>query len=88
MARFHDSYVSREGLFSIGRDEVSGCHYLSIPVSNRMVDYEEYYRLSAEQLLTFEADRTAARAFADQCRMRQHDDLLILKSGSDRGEPK
>ena len=88
MARFQDIYFSRQALFSVGRDETTGNYYLSIPVSNRMVDYEEYYLLSNEQFTRFEADRAEAEKFADECRKRRHDDLLILKPGSDRGEPR
>ncbi len=88
MARFQDIHVYREALFSIGKDETTGSYYLSIPVSNRMVDYEEYYQISDQQFQAFEADRAAAQVFADQCRKRRHDDRLILKPGSDRGEPR
>ena len=86
MTRFQHIYVSRELLFSIGRDETTGGYYLSIPVSNRLTDYEEYYRISEQQFTAFEADLTAAQSFAQQCRKRRHDDRLILKPGTDRGE--
>ena len=88
MARFQDIHVYREELFSLGKDQTTGGYYLSIPVSNRMVDYEEYYRISDEQFQAFQADGAAARVFAEQCRKRRHDDLLILKPGSDRGKPR
>ena len=87
MGRFETLFISRERLFSFGRDTVSGEAFLSIPVANRMIDYEEYYRLSLEQLRAFQSDVQAARAFADRCRKRRCDHLLILKPGSDRGEP-
>ncbi len=86
-ARFRTLFVSREQLFSLGRDSLSGEPYLAIPVANRMTDYEEYYRITPDQLTAFQADLPAARAFADQCRARRHDTLLILKPGADRGEP-
>ncbi|VVN69955.1 hypothetical protein PS833_00345 [Pseudomonas fluorescens] len=35
-------YVNREELFSLGIEETSGRFYVSFPVSNGMVDYEEY----------------------------------------------
>lgn len=35
----------------------------------------------------FLADRTAAIEFVEACRQRQHEDLLILKPGTNRGTP-
>ena len=80
-------HVSRADYCALGWDSVEACHYLSIPVSNRMTDYDEYYRLSATEFETLAADRAAARAFADSCRRRELDDRLILPLGSDRGDP-
>ncbi len=88
MARFQDIRVYSEALFSIGNDQTTGSYYLSIPVFNQMVDYDEYYRISDAKFRAFQADGAAAQAFAEQCRKRRHDDLLILKPGSDRGEPR
>ena len=44
--RFIDTKVSKEGRYSLGIEQESGEHYISIPVANPYVDYEEYYRLS------------------------------------------
>lgn len=85
--RFTDTHVFRQGRFSLGRDQQSGGFYLSIPVANRMVEYEEYYRLTAEQYRLFVADEAAALAFADACRERRCDEALLLAPGSDRGVP-
>ncbi len=85
--RFSDVFVSREDRYSIGAELDSGRLYVSIPVSNGVVDYEEYYAISAEQSDVFLADRTAAIEFVEACRQRQHDDLLILKPGTNRGTP-
>ena len=57
--KFSDVFVSREDRYSIGAELDSGGHYVSIPVSNGVVDYEEYYAISAEQSEVFLADRTA-----------------------------
>ncbi|OBJ37432.1 hypothetical protein A5630_04655 [Mycolicibacterium mucogenicum] len=85
--RFSDVFVSREDRYSIGAELDSGRLYVSIPVSNGVVDYEEYYAISGEQSDVFLADRTAAIEFVEACRQRQHDDLLILKPGTNRGTP-
>jgi hypothetical protein len=85
--RFQDEHLSREGRFSIGIDTGTGGAYLSIPVGNSLVDYEEYYRLSPDEHRRFAADTAVATAFADECRARLYDSRLILQPGSDRGEP-
>jgi hypothetical protein len=46
--KFDDIFISRENYFSLGFEEVSGAHYLSIPVGNR--DYDEYYRITPTSL--------------------------------------
>lgn len=84
---FDDAYFSREHRFSLGTETGSRRRYLSIPVSNGLVDYEEYYELSPEQYDAFLADPGAAVPFAEECRNRQHDDLLIQKPGWNRGTP-
>jgi hypothetical protein len=83
--RFTDTSASRELRLSIGIEEESGKYYLSIPVSNRLVDYEEYYEISEDALEAYGADLDTALSFADQCRGRKNDHLLIQKPGSDRG---
>ncbi len=40
--KFSDTFVSREDRYSIGAELDSGRPYVSIPVSNGVVDYEEY----------------------------------------------
>ena len=79
--------VSRELRFSLGIEEDSGRYYLSIPVSNRMVDYEEYYEIDRAAFERYRADPEAARGFLERCRNREVDAQLILKPGSDRGVP-
>lgn len=83
--RFTNIHVSRAHFYALGRDEQTGERYLSIPVSNRLVDYEEYYRLDPAEFDTFMTDEGAAQAFAEVCRARGNDERLILKPGTDRG---
>lgn len=83
--RFIELTVNLEERYSLGRDEATGDYYLSIPVSNQMIDYEEFYRLSADEYESFAHDASTAAAFADACRKRHRDDRLILQPGSDRG---
>ena len=83
----HDTYFSRESRYSLGIDLDTDGHYASLPVSNGVVDYEEYFALTPDQYSLFLADPVAAEAFIEECRRREHDALLILKPGSNRGTP-
>ena len=85
--RFQDRKVYEQQHFSIGFDTLSKTYYLSIPVSNGLVDYEEYYVIP--QYWAEDSDRYLAEleAFAQRCRAHQVDDLLIQKPGSNRGTP-
>jgi len=82
-----DEFVSREHHYSLGIDEDSGDYFASLPVSNGVVDYEEYYRVSAAEYAQFLADPTKALEFIEHCRLRQHDNLLMQQPGWNRGTP-
>ena len=84
---FNDVAISRENKFSIGIEVESGKYYLSIPVANNLVDYEEYYVLTEEAFEAYKADMSLALDFVQKCRERMNDDLLLQKPGKDRGRP-
>lgn len=86
--RFQDVAINRENMFTLGRDQQTGDAYLSIPVVNRIVDYDEYYRLSEEEFERLRSDEEAGAAFAKSCRERREDERLILQPGADRGTPR
>lgn len=85
--KFDDTYFSREDRYSIGIESMSGRYYGSIPVSNGIVDYEEYYELTSDQYHQFLGDREAAIEFIEACRRHEHDDLLLQQPGNNRGTP-
>jgi len=85
--KFLDLYVSRRERFTIGIEEDSGRYYVSIPVSNPYVDYEEYYEISKSQFNEFQCDVRLACEFVYACRRHEKDDLLIVKPGTLRGTP-
>jgi hypothetical protein len=87
VVKFEDTYFSREDRYSLGIESASGRNYASIPVSNGIVDYEEYYQITADQFRQFSGDRDAAISFIESCRRHEQDDLLIQKPGSNRGTP-
>lgn len=83
--RFQDTHVNSVERFSVGQELDSGRFYLSIPVSNRLADYEEYYEISKECHDGFADDPTELSEMAEKCRKRECDHLLFIKPGSDRG---
>jgi hypothetical protein len=85
--KFDDTFFSREGRYSIGVESISGRYYASIPVSNGIVDYEEYYELTRDQYDEFLHSSAAAIEFIKPCRRREHDDLLLQRPGKNRGTP-
>lgn len=84
---FKDVFFSREDRYSIGVELDSGVHYLSIPVSNGLVDYEEYYEITESQADEFSKNTILGSEFANKCRNHLVDDKLIIKPGADRGTP-
>lgn len=85
--KFTDIDFCKNERYAIGVEEEGGIYYLSIPVSNRMVDYEEYYKVSAKEFETFKDDLKTALPFVEKCRNREMDERLFYKPGSDRGFP-
>ena len=80
-----DAFFSREERYSLGTDLETGRHYASLPVSNGVVDYEEYFELTDIQFAAFLRDRDEALAFVDACRRRERDELLMVQPGWNRG---
>ncbi|ANJ55712.1 hypothetical protein [Pseudomonas silesiensis] len=83
--KLQDIYVNREELFSLGIEKTSGRFYASFPVSNGMVDYEEYYEIDRASFELFQKNIDAAVDFVMKCRRRELDELLIEKPGTNRG---
>ncbi|MFJ3468109.1 hypothetical protein [Pseudomonas sp. NPDC090201] len=83
--KFTDMYFNREERFSLGVEETSGKFYVSFPVKNDMIEYEEYYEIDHAQFDLFQRNLSAALAFVTRCRRRELDELLIQKPGSRRG---
>lgn len=83
--KFNDVFFNEKYRFSIGVENESGKKYLSIPVSNGVVDYEEYYEINETQFSSYQKMPSKAIEFLDKCRARQLDNLLILKPGNNRG---
>jgi len=87
MKGFKDIYINKDERFSIGFDEGSNRYYISIPVSNRMVDYEEYYVLPKDTALSYDNNIEDILCIVKKCRDRKNDEHLFFKPGKDRGIP-
>jgi hypothetical protein len=85
--KFEDTFFSRDDRYSLGVESTSGRNYASIPVSNGIVDYEEYYEVTPTQYKEFLNNRDAAVEFVESCRRHERDDLLLQQPGSNRGTP-
>lgn len=71
--------------FLWGGEETSERFYVSVPVSNAMVDYEEYYEIDHPTLVRFQINLEQALAFVTLCRQRKVNDLLMVQPGQNRG---
>lgn len=85
--KFTDRHVFAQDRFSIGIEESSGKYYLSIPVANPYVEYEEYYEIDAAQFAACPSNLAELRAIATRCRERKNDARLLVAPGRLRGTP-
>ncbi|MHC8365313.1 hypothetical protein ACYZT9_05380 [Pseudomonas sp. ZT5P21] len=83
--KFNDTLINTNERFTIGIEESTEKYYVSIPVSNRLVDYDEHYQIDRNSYELYLNNPTAALDFVRRCRNRQEDELLIFKPGADRG---
>ncbi|RYZ85932.1 MAG: hypothetical protein EOP04_14935 [Proteobacteria bacterium] len=79
--------VSREAWAGVGYSEELDKYLLHIPVSNKMIDYLEYYIITEVEFKVFTSDSglSSLKSFADECRQHKHDDRLLRQPGTDRG---
>lgn len=84
---FIDKYVFREERFSVGVEETTGKYYLSIPVANLYVEYEEYYEIDPDQYDACPTNLDQLKEIAAKSRTRQNDAKLMVKPGRLRGSP-
>ncbi len=80
--------VDKEEYFSLAIDETEpGRFFIEFPVSNPMVDYSEWYEIDEATFEKYRNDLKSALPFVNECKNHLHDELLLLKPGSMRGEP-
>ncbi len=74
-------------MFSLGLNEQSGQYFIAIPVSNSMVDYQEFYEIDQTIVDQYPSNIELVKAVAEKCRKRLMDEFIIEKPGRDRGFP-
>lgn len=84
---YKNIFVSREHLYALGIDEGSGQYYLAIPADNGRITYDERYAIDRLAFERYTADSEAAIEFAERCRNREADDVLIYQPSKQRGDP-
>ncbi|MCV7101199.1 hypothetical protein [Mycobacterium palustre] len=82
-----DKFVSIDERYSFGIESKPGRCYVSIPVRDGIVEYEECYEITEDENTKLLHDEAAAVAFVEACRRREHDDLLVQRPGSEGGTP-
>ena len=66
-------------------EEETGTHYVSIPASNQLVDYEEYYRIDKRVFEKHRNDLKSLIYVADEARNYLRDNDLLIQHGPRRG---
>ena len=85
VVKFEVLKIFRQDWFAVGIETTTCTYFLSIPVSNGLTDYNEYYRISRDWAEQADSHIEELRRFAEQCRHRLHDADLMLQPGSNRG---
>jgi hypothetical protein len=87
MMQFDDIFVFKKERFSVGIERDSKKYFLSIPVSNGLVEYEEYYEIDEAEFERFSHALDTMRETAALCRERKNDARLLQQPGRNRGCP-
>jgi hypothetical protein len=87
MMQFDDIFVFKKERFAVGIETDSNKYFLSIPVSNGLVEYEEYYEIDKAEFEHFSRSLDPMREIAARCRARKNDDRLLQQPGKNRGSP-
>jgi len=67
--------------------KIRGGHTFSFPVTIGVADDEEFYGIDGQKYARFMPDPDSALPFVEECRRREHDDLLLEQPGWNRGIP-
>jgi len=68
---FTDTHVNKEKRYSLGIEKNSGEFYISFPVYNGLVEYEEYYQLTTEQYDGYPENSVELEQFLNECKSQK-----------------
>ena len=76
---FIDSFISREKQFSVGKDSISGCYYVSFlqVTENRRSEYEVYFEVPSRLIHLAKNDPIQLEQYVHECRRGEHFELKI-----------
>ncbi|MDH5178083.1 MAG: hypothetical protein OEZ39_16380 [Gammaproteobacteria bacterium] len=77
--KFVDIHINKENRFSLGTETESGKFYISIPVCNQMVDYEEYYETTKEIIDNYPHNIDEILSLIEKFIRHECDETLIIK---------
>ncbi len=77
--------VFRNERFAIKKDPDTGFFFISFPVFNGMAEYNEYYRVTEDEMKLFSEDKSLLFSFVEECKAQKHDERLLFKPGRVRG---
>jgi hypothetical protein len=87
MMNFVTIFLNKTERFSIDLETKFQKISVTIPVSNGLAEYEEFYEISEGELELFTNDDTLLKSFVHDCKNRKNDDRLLYKPGRLRGYP-
>ena len=73
--------------FGFAKDDNNHKYYLMIPVSNKMIDYVEYYEVPEEMIENYPSNINEVESFAHSCRLGHKFHLSLHGKAPDRGSP-
>lgn len=76
--RFLDKFVSKENRYALGIELETGRFYFSIPVFNHLVEYDEYFEISAVEYDSLIENMDKAVSFKEQCSLRREDNRMTF----------
>jgi hypothetical protein len=85
--RFRNVAVNRQQRYALGIEQNSDTYYITIPVSNGIIEYGEYYEIDKHMFERYSADLDSALPFVIRCRNRFEDPRLMYQPSIRRGTP-
>lgn len=80
-------HLNEKRYFSFRQDEITGKYYLSIPVSNSLIDYMEYYEVPKNMVDFYPSNIQEVEELVKKCREGLMFHIALNERAPNRGEP-